>query len=304
MADAIQEFIFPVAYATIFGFDQPGDEPMSDEDKAAALDQNQRAEEFYLSKTLPNIYIQQSGLGSGTIDPAQIASGTPGAGKAPVGNPPAWTDIATQTELDAHINDTIAHAASAVSFDDTGTLILVGQTDVQAALIQTDFYLNYLYAQETLPVNEHYADQGNVTTGETDLYSDSFGMGRVLDVDGAKIRAEYGGVFVSSGTATRRIKVYYGGTAIFDSGALTVSLSAAWDVHVFIIRESSSVVRAKVTMATEGAALAAYTSYTRVTGLDFTGSNILKITGQAGGVGAASNDIVAKLGNIEIVPAS
>lgn len=36
--------------------------------------------------------------------PPFIVTGTPGAGKAPVGNPPAWTDVATQAELDPALN--------------------------------------------------------------------------------------------------------------------------------------------------------------------------------------------------------
>ena len=88
-----------------------------------------------------------------------------------------------------------------------------------------------------------------------------------------------------------------------DSGALTLTLSSAWTVYITIIRVSSSVVRYTISMTTEGAALAAYTSVGEVTGLTLSGSNILKITGQAAGVGAATNDIVAKMGYIEYKPA-
>lgn len=149
---------------------------------------------------------------------------------------------------------------------------------------------------------DHFADQGNGTTVETDLYSDTL-VASQLFLNGDKLRCEYGGVFVSSATATRQLKVYFAGTLIFDSGALTLSLSSAWDVSVLVIRESSTVIRAVVSMTTQGAALAAYTAYTRITGLTLSGTNILKITGQAAGVGAATNDIVAKLGYVEYVPA-
>lgn len=94
---SLNDFRFPVRDADIFFNDDP---TYTEEDKVADADFNQRAVEDYLSNTLPNVYIQQSELGSGVIDPAQLASGTPGAGKAPVGSPPAWTDIATQAELD------------------------------------------------------------------------------------------------------------------------------------------------------------------------------------------------------------
>lgn len=150
---------------------------------------------------------------------------------------------------------------------------------------------------------DHYVSAGNVSTTETDLFSDTIAANK-LSVSGAKIQAEYGGVFVSSGTATRQIKMYFGGTAFFDSGALTLSLSAAWTAYVSIICVSPTVVRAIVSMTTEGAALAAYTSFTEVTGLTLTNPNILKITGTAAGVGAATNDIVAKMGSVYYYPAA
>ncbi len=148
------------------------------------------------------------------------------------------------------------------------------------------------------PLFDHFTDAGNTTTSETDLYSDTTAAGQ-LATNGDKIVAEYGGIFVSSGTATRQIKVYFGGTAIFDSGALSISTSASWTVTLTIIRVSSTVVRYNVALQTQGAALASYTSVSELTGLTLSNTNILKITGTAGGVGAATNDIVAKLGNVE-----
>lgn len=150
---------------------------------------------------------------------------------------------------------------------------------------------------------DHFASIGNVTTGETDLYSDSIG-GKILLQNGDKLSAMYGGVFVSSGTATREIKIYFGGTQIFDSGALTLSLSAAWTVYVEVIRVSATVVRYMISMTTEGAALAAYTAVGELTGLTLSNANILKITGQAAGAGAATNDIAAKMGSVALVIAA
>jgi hypothetical protein len=150
---------------------------------------------------------------------------------------------------------------------------------------------------------DHYTDAGNGTTVETDLYSDTTSAGQ-LAANGDKLTARYSGVFVSSATATREIKVYFAGTVIFDTGALTLSLSSAWDVTVMLIRVSSTVVRYSVSLFTEGAALAAYTSVGELTGLTLSGTNILKITGQAAGVGAATNDIVAKLASIAYQPAA
>lgn len=156
--------------------------------------------------------------------------------------------------------------------------------------------LAYATDLKYLPQADHFADGSNVTTTETDLYSDTLSAG-LLATNGDKIKADYGGVFVSSATATRQIKVYFGGTVIFDTGALTLSLSAAWVAQVTIIRVSATVIRYSISFTTEGAALAAYTSVGELTGLTLSATNVLKITGQASGVGAASSDIVAKMGS-------
>lgn len=146
---------------------------------------------------------------------------------------------------------------------------------------------------------DHFADAGNVTTGETDLYSDTL-PASILATNGDKIVMSFGGIFVSSATATREIKIYFGGTVVFDSGALSISAgSDAWEIDCIAIRDSSSTVRCITTMTTTGAAINAYCSYTRVTGLTLTNTQIAKITGQAAGVGAATNDIVAKVGTME-----
>lgn len=152
-------------------------------------------------------------------------------------------------------------------------------------------------------IADHFVNAGNTTTTETDLYSDTTPASS-LGTNGDKICAEYGGSFVSSATATRQIRIYFAGTAIFDSGALTVSLSSKWTCYVTVTRVSSTVVRYMISMTTEGAALAAYTSVGELTGLTLSNTNILKITGQAASTGAATNDIVATMGYVEWKPAA
>lgn len=150
---------------------------------------------------------------------------------------------------------------------------------------------------------DHIADAGNSGTNETDLYLDST-TANTLNGNGDKILAEYGGTFVNS-TSTKEIKVYFASTTIFDTGALTIAAGAdSWGVHVLVQRESSTVVRCTVTATTTGGSTGAYATYTRITGLDFTAINLLKISGQAAGVGAATNDVLAKHGYIEFKPSA
>jgi hypothetical protein len=143
---------------------------------------------------------------------------------------------------------------------------------------------------------------GNSGTAETDLYTDSI-LANTLAVDKDKVEARYAGTFVSSGTATRQLKCYFAGTAIFDTGALSVSLSASWDMEVLLVRVSSTVVRYSVRLNTTGASASVYAAVGELTGLTLSNGNILKITGTAGGVGAATDDIVAMLGTVSWHPA-
>lgn len=152
---------------------------------------------------------------------------------------------------------------------------------------------------------DHFVDVGNThTNGTVDtLYADTM-PASILGNNADKIEAEYGGKFVSSGTASREVQVFFAGTSIFDTGTLTVSLSSSWTCYVTIIRVSATVVRYMVSFSTEGAALAAYTSVGELTGLTLSNTNILSITGQSNGTGAAVNDVVAKLGSVSYFPAA
>lgn len=143
----------------------------------------------------------------------------------------------------------------------------------------------------------HFADAGNTTTAETDLYSDSI-PASALGTNGDKLDATYGCIFVNS-TSTKQLKLYFGGTAIFDTGALTISASSEISMEVLIIRVSSTVVRYVVRAVTTGASTGAYSAVGELTGLTLSNANVLKITGTAAGVGAATNDIVAKASTVE-----
>ena len=148
----------------------------------------------------------------------------------------------------------------------------------------------------------HFADAGNTTTAETDLYSDSI-PGDTLVSNGSKVIAEYAGIFVNS-TSTKKIKAYFAGTAIFDSGALATAATSYWRLEIIVLRESSTIVRCSVSLIDTGTGTLSATTYTRITGLTLSVANILKFTGTAAGAGAATNDIVAKLGTVRFEAAA
>lgn len=151
---------------------------------------------------------------------------------------------------------------------------------------------------------DHFADASNGTTLETDLYSDTIAAGRFA-ANGEKVVAQFGGSFVGDATSTQRLKAYFGGTQIFDTGALGIGVSTAyWDMKVTCVRESASIIRCSVSLSTSFATLNAYASYTKVTGLTLANTQILKLTGTAAGVTAASNQITASEGYVQFLAAA
>lgn len=151
---------------------------------------------------------------------------------------------------------------------------------------------------------DHYVDANNVTTNETDLYTDTLTAGK-LAANGDKIFARYQGIFTGAAASTQDLRAYFGGTSIYDSGALSIGAATDhWTMEVMLIRVSASVVRASVNVSTDFATLFPYSNYTQVTGLTLSATQILKITGQAGGAGALSNQITANLGAVSYQPAA
>ncbi len=101
------------------------------------------------------------------------------------------------------------------------------------------------------------------------------------------------------------MKAYFGGTLIFDTGALGIGVgTVSWDLYVTIIRVSASVVRCSAALNTSFASLNAYAQYTEVTGLTLVNTQVVKITGTAAGISGASNQITAKEGFLEFKPAA
>ena len=151
-------------------------------------------------------------------------------------------------------------------------------------------------------LKDFFTDANNTGTAETDLFSYTTDANR-LNATGEKLVAVYAGTF-NDATASSQIKVVYGGQTIGDTGALTMSVTGAWIVNSSIMRTGATTARAMVSISTPGASTASYTKYTSLTGLTFTGTNILKITGTAGGATGGNDDITASYGNILWQPAA
>lgn len=151
-------------------------------------------------------------------------------------------------------------------------------------------------------VKKFIASVGNITTGEDDLFTyttPASTMGATEESLFWTVGGNYAGLL----TATKQIKAYFAGTMIYDSGAVTLSALGDWSLQAEIIRTGTSTARSIVSLNTTGASNATYTKETDLTGLTFTATNIIKITGEAAGTGPATDDIVAKLGTLRWEPA-
>lgn len=154
------------------------------------------------------------------------------------------------------------------------------------------------YARLGGTIFDHYADAGNSSTSQTDLYSDTI-LANTLGVNGDKIAGEYGGYFVGSATATRTLKLFFAGVEIWTSGAITLAASSSWSIWFTFIRNDATHARILVSFQANGLTTQVVTQTTSIA-LDPTIDNILKLTGQAGGTGAATNDIIAQQGTLEL----
>lgn len=142
---------------------------------------------------------------------------------------------------------------------------------------------------------ENYQDAPNTTTVETDIFPNTL-IANTFANDGEKVLADYSGVTVAHATATRQIRAYFGGTLVYDSTAIATTAIAHWSVHMKLIRSGSSSVRVSVNfkLNSGGTNLRDETTYTEVTGLTLTATQVIKLTGTAAATGAATNDIVGK----------
>lgn len=149
-------------------------------------------------------------------------------------------------------------------------------------------------------IDQSYADANNTSTTETDLYSYTI-PASTLGTSGEKLQGIFGGSFLGS-TSSKRLRVYFNGTTIFDSTAVAVAANADWYVKVVGIRDSGNSMRFITEMVDSGMLAFTKTQYVQATSVTFSGSITFKITGTASGAGAASNDITAKVGVVEWKP--
>lgn len=134
---------------------------------------------------------------------------------------------------------------------------------------------------------------GNVGTGEDNLMA-WFTTG--LRADGAGYEFSAAGTCANNANA-KRIKVYFGSTVVFDTGALPTSVAIEWSIQGEIVRSSSGNQKCMVRWMSNNATVATLVDYSTDAEAD-TGSTILKLTGTA----TSNDDIKQEWLKIRYVP--
>ncbi|WP_166437263.1 SGNH/GDSL hydrolase family protein [Niastella caeni] len=149
----------------------------------------------------------------------------------------------------------------------------------------------------TRTIDVQYTTQSNSGTSATDLYTKTV-AGLTLGADGTSLSFESAGTFNDAST-TYDMNVYFAGTSISGTTALSITATGSWSMRGTIIRTGTNTLRSTITWNIDGKV---YTNYATLGSLDFTTSNILKITGTAGGGSATTGDINATLWKVIYQP--
>ncbi len=145
-------------------------------------------------------------------------------------------------------------------------------------------------------IADSYADVSNTGTSETDIYTYTT-PANTLAADGEKVKFRYI-LNLSDVTSQANIKVYFAGTSIMTTGNLNIASTGAMDISGYIVRTSSTTARAVVTIISPNTSIASLITETDLTSLTLSGTNILKITGTAGGGTGGSGDITGKMATV------
>lgn len=199
------------------------------------------------------------------------------------------SSVATDAEVATAVSGltTAAAAASAAA-----ALIATHEADTSSVHGITDT------TKVTTKVVQSTATGGNTDAGEDTIITVTIPAG-TLAANGDALVAEAAGTIATS-INQKRIRVKFGTTTIFDTGATGIPISAAidWNIQIRIIRTGAATQKATVTMNTSNATLAAYCDYT-TPAETLANALPLLITGEA----VATNETVAEFLDVMKVPA-
>jgi hypothetical protein len=204
-------------------------------------------------------------------------------------NGSAWKAVAWTSELPGSVVNSLN--------SQTGAVTITAGTAITTSTLSGDITVAFDRKNSEVPhtIATYLTDVNNSGTSETDLYTTTVGANKLIN-NGHSIHF-VGTVFESDITATTQIRVYFAGTEVANTGGITISATGFLRISGEIIRKTSTTASASFSVSGNGLTTT-YVNNLDLTGLDFTTTNIFKVTGTAGGASGGSNDITAKPGKL------
>lgn len=137
----------------------------------------------------------------------------------------------------------------------------------------------------------------NAAAAETTFYMNTI-TANTLGTNGDSLSFDAAGSFAGTVAVDKRIRIRFGGTALFDTGNLAVTSASSWVLSGTCIRIGSTDCKCMVMLNTSFASLAAYANYTTVT-KTLSSNNTLSITGS----GTNAADVSGEMYKIRWDPA-
>lgn len=129
---------------------------------------------------------------------------------------------------------------------------------------------------------------GNIGTGEDTLQTFSV-PGVTLAINKETLTGTYSGTFATS-INSKRLRLKFGATTIFDSGALAITTAASWTLEFEVIRTGAATQKCNTRLTTSSGTLSAYAQYSTAAET-LSGAVTLLLTGEA----TADNDVVKEM---------
>jgi hypothetical protein len=130
---------------------------------------------------------------------------------------------------------------------------------------------------------------GNTAATETDLFTTSI-LSSTLATNADGLEFSCAGTFAVSASVDKRVRVKFGATTMFDTGALAATAGADWHLHGTIIRTGAATQKAVVSFTSSFGTFMASAKYT-TPAETLSGAVTFKVTGEA----TLASDVVGEL---------
>jgi len=137
---------------------------------------------------------------------------------------------------------------------------------------------------------------GNSAGTETDLMGNNLAAD-VLSRNGEAVEFWATGTFAATGSTDKRIRVRFGSTLIFDTGALAITAAKDWVLQGCVIRTGAATQKCRVVITTSSSVLVATADYAAATE-NLAAAVLLRVTGQ----GTNASDVVGEIWQAKFVP--